>query len=229
MRRFRRGEGTYAELNANAEEFDFPALRVQFRLRSIEALRRLLSMRGLSVYSDCLTFEERGEFFGKLLCFRNKAFPKDENSPATVSEQFEVSAVTSHCTLELLGPERHVFLWHGAFSAPSMSVPKTSMNQDDLPSAWENKIGLTRQVGSMQSVPVAEASKDTTDDHFGRGVARTDTLHSAGGLLVSGVDPDGRHGCILLRPAQPIHWAVRIDGRGVLIRSASGERLGELT
>lgn len=176
-----------------------------------------------------LVVEERGQFGGKLFAVRNGTLPEDENLPAEFPEPFQVSPITSQCTLELLGPERHVLPWHGASSASSMPVPKASMYQDDLLSAWENKVRLTRQVGSMKPVSVSEPSKDMTNDLFGRGVARTDPLHSAGGLLVSGVDPDGGHGCILLRPLQPIYWAVRIDGRGVLGRLAMGERLGEQT
>lgn len=176
-----------------------------------------------------LIAEERGQLGGKLLAVRNEAFPEDKNFPAEFPEPFQISAVTSQGTLELLGPESHVLSWHGASLAPPMPVPKASMNKDDLLPTWKNQIGLPRQVGSMKSVTVAEPSEDTTNYPFRRGVARTDPLHSAGGLLVSGVDPDGGHGCILLRPTQAIHWAVRIDGRGVLGRLALGERLGEQT
>jgi hypothetical protein len=80
-----------------------------------------------------------------------------------------------------------------------MPVPEAAMNQDDLLPTGKDEIGLTWQVGSMKSIAVSEPGQNTTDHLFGRGIARTDPLHSTGGLLVSGVAPGGSHDRILLR------------------------------
>ena len=177
--------------------------------------------------NDGLSAQKSGELGGEPLVVRNEALPEDENFPAEFPEPLQVSPVTSQGALELFPPERHVFPRHGASAASPMPVPEASMNQDDLLSTGKDEIGLTGQVRSMKSVSVSEPGQHTTDHLFGRGVARTDPLHSTGGFLVSGVDHCGRHDRILLRPFLTNHCAASIRNRVVWDRLRPGERLGD--
>ena len=170
-------------------------------------------MTGLDAHSDStgLTAEEHGQLGGKPLVVRNETLPNDENLPAEFPEPFQVAPVTSQRALELLSPERHVLRRHGASPASSMAMPETPMNQDDLVSTGKNEIGLSRQVGSVKPVSVAEPGQDGANHLLRLGIARPDPLHSTGGCLVRDVEPVSRHARILLRFFYPIHSVASVS------------------
>jgi hypothetical protein len=51
-----------------------------------------------------------------------------------------------------------------------MPMPEATVDKDHLTAAYENKVGDTRKIATMQSEPIAEAMGDTPHSYLGLGV-----------------------------------------------------------
>ena len=58
-----------------------------------------------------------------------------------------------------------------------VSVPKTSVNEDDLLTRAEHNVRLARQVLPVQAVPIAHTMQEAPHHHLGFGVATFDRAH----------------------------------------------------
>ena len=58
-----------------------------------------------------------------------------------------------------------------------MPVPKTSMNENSLPTRWEDEVRGSRKIGAMQAKTIAERVSDAPHHPFGRRVLRADARH----------------------------------------------------
>jgi hypothetical protein len=59
-----------------------------------------------------------------------------------------------------------------------MTMPKTAVNEDNLPLSSEYDIGTSWQVFRMLRIPNAHGSKHLPYGHFWRGILASDEAHS---------------------------------------------------
>ena len=64
-----------------------------------------------------------------------------------------------------------------------MAMPEASMHKDDLTLATKNKVWATWKPPIVQAVAIAQAMRETTDDHFRLGVLAAHSPHPFGSGL----------------------------------------------
>lgn len=68
-----------------------------------------------------------------------------------------------------------------------MTVPETSVDENDLLVSWKGKIWLSREVGAVETEAVTEPVRQATYDALGFCVAAPDGLHYPSASSVGGV------------------------------------------
>ena len=70
---------------------------------------------------------------------------------------------------QLRFPVTDIGFWQSSYRAIGVRVPvpKAAVDKNHSSAAWENKIGLPRQVSPVQPEPITEAVRERTDDPFG--------------------------------------------------------------
>src|SRR5664280_972386 len=81
-----------------------------------------------------------------------------------------------------------------------MLMPKTASHLDYPAEPWEDKVGLSREFGNVQTESEAHIVDNAPNGHFGRCIAAADTPHVLGPVL----------GC------QPVGHTARSRGRSAM-------------
>lgn len=89
-----------------------------------------------------------------LLCL---AFPHNNDLPAKLLQFPLVAFVPFHGALEFLLPEILSALWGVGVLAVFVSVPVTTVDEDNGSVFWQDDIRLSRQVFSMETKAIAQA------------------------------------------------------------------------
>jgi hypothetical protein len=71
-------------------------------------------------------------------------------------------------------------------------VPKATVDEDDLAARSKDKVWPAREVGDVQSVAVAEAMRQPSNQEFGLGIAAAHSGHNATANFRPHVIHDGR-------------------------------------
>ena len=106
----------------------------------------------------------------KLLEIFQFALPYHHDGPTHLLQLATNAAVASHVPFEFGHPKVDARLWHRGVPTLRMTVPKTSMNEDDLSPAGKYEIGTSRQTFGVQSVAIAQPIHKPTDCEFWGGI-----------------------------------------------------------
>ena len=110
------------------------------------------------------------------------ALPDRQDSPTGVSERGDDPIIVPSVAAYFFIPELGVR--GGAFEPVAVvSVPETTMDEDDRALLPEHQVRPARQVGRMKPIPLAESMKPATENEFGLCVAALDCGHVAMALL----------------------------------------------
>jgi len=82
--------------------------------------------------------------------------PDDQDAPSPSSQCSAESSVSLPVAVELRLPERRSRTRHGATLTAAVPVPKTAVNEDDLPTRREDEVGATWQVAGVKAIPVSQ-------------------------------------------------------------------------
>lgn len=94
-----------------------------------------------------------------------------------------VGPISFNVTNEFGAPIVYPGFWNAGIGTACVLMPEASAHFDDFLQAAKNEIGLARKMGNVQSIPEAHAVDEFADDHFGRGVLRTDFPHVLGAVF----------------------------------------------
>jgi len=64
-----------------------------------------------------------------------------------------------------------------------MTMPETTVDENDLLSSYEHQIGRSGQIAAMQPIPEAHPVHQSSHDHLGFRVLSPDTGHPFGSLV----------------------------------------------
>lgn len=133
----------------------------------------------------------------ELIALRNMAFPQNQDVPPCFLEASNITTVTGNGSGELYFPQFNISLGHRAFRTTSMSVPKATVDEDHFLSTTKDNIWPSRQIASMESVPVSHTGQSTSNDLFGCRFRRTNPTHSIAGVCVGYIVFSGHHSWIV--------------------------------
>jgi len=84
------------------------------------------------------------------------AFPDHENLPTKTSQPPQIAFVARNVATKLICPVAPTAGWDTIATPTAMLVPKATVDEDDLTSAGEHQIRISRKVAAMQSETMTE-------------------------------------------------------------------------
>ena len=115
-------------------------------------------------------FKKPLDFFRDFLEIFQFALPHHQDSPTHPFQLAANAAVASHVPFEFGHPKVDARLWRRGVPTLRMTVPKASVNQDDLSPTGKHEIGTSRQTFGVQSVAIAQPIHKPTDCEFWGGI-----------------------------------------------------------
>lgn len=110
------------------------------------------------------------------------AFPHNQNLPAKPTELSADPRIAGFVGLDFREPVAFVGLGPPPpYSAP-VAMPKTAVNQDDLPKAREDEVGVSRQARVVEPEPVSKAVGKAPHDPFRACILSLDPRHDAASI-----------------------------------------------
>lgn len=100
--------------------------------------------------------EKFGEFANQRLEVPNLALPYDENLPPKQLQFAEIARISIPVASEFRGPEVEARFWRTAVAA-TVSMPKTSVNEDNLLAAGENNVWGSWKALYVQTIAITVA------------------------------------------------------------------------
>ncbi len=110
------------------------------------------------------------------------AFPDDGHAPAKSMEHFYVARIAIDILLEFLPPELSVCLGSRRVATAFVSVPETSVDENNRPVLGEHKVGGAGKIFYMKSISKPSGEKKGTKCSFRPGVLPSDARHHATAL-----------------------------------------------
>jgi hypothetical protein len=107
------------------------------------------------------------------------AFPNNQNAPPQFSEREEISSIPQAIRFKLWQPEVGSGFWKARVRACGLRVPmpKTTVNEDNLPETPENEVRFSGEVARMQRVPIAHPIDHASYDDLGTGILSPYSAH----------------------------------------------------
>ena len=105
------------------------------------------------------------------------AFPDNKNGPPVFCQLTPNIGVSFLVPLQFLSPERSPGFWHPIAHGAAVSVPKASVNKDDLPPILEDEIWTAWNIAGMKSIPVPQRIHESADAHLRFGILAPDLPH----------------------------------------------------
>ena len=99
--------------------------------------------------------EEAYEFLKYLLHALRFALPYDVHAPTSFDKRLLIGGIACPIAPKFFLPKAFTAFWSVSELAVLMGVPKTAMNEDNLPPVGKRKIRNAWQVFAVQPIPVA--------------------------------------------------------------------------
>lgn len=111
-------------------------------------------------------------------------FPNNQDIPAEGFQRVLLGCVTFDVLFELFFPVRRPGLWCRGTTATSVTVPKTSVDENDLSQPRKDQIRRSRQVATMKAKAIPQSAYQPANDHFRLGVLAVYSRHEGGSRRV---------------------------------------------
>jgi hypothetical protein len=108
--------------------------------------------------------------------------PKNQCLPSGATQCVQSPSVKHLIAFDFLDPVSAIILMHARSACAIVSVPKASMDENDLPPSRKDHIGFAGEILTMEPVTAAHAMSEATHHKFRRRVAAF-TAHSPAALL----------------------------------------------
>lgn len=95
------------------------------------------------------------------------ALPDNEHAPSCCLQRSQILGIPLQVALELRFPSFGIRCRLGRKATASMLMPETPMHENYYAVFWQDKIGRTGKVASVQPVAVALRMKISSYSHFG--------------------------------------------------------------
>jgi len=118
------------------------------------------------------------------------ALPHDTNLPLISPQSSDVPKVAASVRRQFGNPELPLRFRESRKRATRMTVPEATVNEDNLPVLGENKVGLSRKTGNVESESVSARMDDFPHQEFWFCILAADE----------------RHPLAALEPSKRIHW-----------------------
>ena len=112
------------------------------------------------------------------LAWGSLALPYDQNSPAQPLKLPPLIGIAILVRQQLLLPKCPPSFRHGSTFSATVSVPKTTMDENDFATPGKDQVGLSRQRGNVEPITVSEAVNEFADRHFRFSVTAADQSHN---------------------------------------------------
>jgi len=110
------------------------------------------------------------------------AFPHDKHAPALAAQPRPSPSVACGVAFQFRLPETRPRLGNNTPESAGVPVPETAMHEYDRAAGSEDQIRLAWQRAAVQSIAIAQRSKQSTNDHFRAGVFAAYGGHATGAL-----------------------------------------------
>jgi len=110
-------------------------------------------------------------------------FPNHQNAPPLCFQSFDVPAVPFCCAAPLFFPELRPGFRRDHSPPAIVGVPEAAVNENYRSIFRQDNIRFSRQVFSVQPIPVTKRVKHRSNPHFRLGVPAPDRRHVATSLL----------------------------------------------
>lgn len=111
------------------------------------------------------------------------AFPNRQRAPAGFLQRSHLQAISLFVPADLRKPVFTIGFRNAGAPPAIMAMPKTSMDENHFPSAYQHNVGRTGQIFAMQSKPVSEPVQFAANDEFRLGIFRAHRPHDAAAEL----------------------------------------------
>ncbi len=129
--------------------------------------------------------------------------PNDERPPTERLQFDHSSTVARFIARKLLHPKFHVRRRRRASLATVVTMPKTTVHEDNRSSCGKNDVRPARQVSSVDSESVAGAMCGASDRHLGSGARLADAAHVPRSLFLAQGVHNGRKSRTAVTRLQP--------------------------
>lgn len=123
------------------------------------------------------------QFFEQTLGAGNLAFPDNERSPPQTFQGDGVPLIAAFVAEDLLQPVFTIGLRNPGSSATTVTMPETTVHEDNFAFAGEDDVGLAGKILRMETVSKSHGVQQAADGEFRRGVGAFDGAHCAAALF----------------------------------------------
>jgi hypothetical protein len=110
------------------------------------------------------------------------ALPNNADSPIVTTQSSDIPKVTAAVLSQLRKPEAQFRFRKPCESATRMPMPKTTVNEDDLPAFREDKVGFSWQVGYVEPESVSTRTCNFPHQQFRFRILAADERHPLAAL-----------------------------------------------
>jgi hypothetical protein len=107
------------------------------------------------------------------------ALPHDKGAPSSLPQGTQLVAISLHILVEFRPPERRVTHWRRRVPAPTMTVPKATVDEHSRTMSRENYIRPSRKILTVEAEPETCGMKRPAHFKFRFGVPASDPRHHA--------------------------------------------------
>jgi len=95
-----------------------------------------------------------------------RAFPDCQDTPSGLFQKIRLHRIPLTVAIQFRGPEFGSCFWQAEIPAPFMSMPETTVDENDCPEPGQNDVRPPRHARHMEPITKAPSMQASSDQHF---------------------------------------------------------------